>query len=447
MRKKIAIACLIVVAGLSFHVKQASAIVIDSLYANESASGKSLIFPLPDTTCYDTAFYKGAVLQATGFCAGVSGASIGNDIYITKQGTSAGYDGSVYAIPTIFDGGAKDLNQLSNSTYEFRYYINATDYYVQQFTITGGACTSGCEGLSNVTRIIVTDPLNEEYVSTTTLTGARLFVNENDWRSGTYLSMNFTNNTVANGVGGFALEAWNSAFGEIKIPLNSGLNIVSTSTTFTLNGQVNAVWRIKVPNSTPIIGFFLPDQVLYSTSTVFIVGQRTALDIAMASTSEALITALLTGTTTSQSVIRCNPWDFDIMICLISLIIPPQSVLQNDFEILRDGFLSKWPLGYVTRMIEIFASSTNSQIPVISATIPSGVIGAGASITLDANHALDFILNATTSGFLNSSASSTDTLYEITSYYWELIVYACLGLYILRRILGSHLIGSHKDLS
>jgi len=91
-------------------------------------------------------------------------------------------------------------------------------------------------------------------------------------------------------------------------------------------------------------------------------------------------------------------------------------------------------------MVEIFTSSTTSALPVLSATVPSGIVGTGSHIDLDLNHSLDFILNADIGSFSNESASSTKTFYEFTSRYWDIMVYMALAFYILRRILGGHLI-------
>lgn len=455
MRKLLATAAIILVAGLSINVGQAdAAVVFNELGPKTLLGGGSAWYFYATSTASigndtpTTISYCFHAEDVTGSNASISVHDAANTFYVINSAS----------IWPVVEGQNCGVVQWSGNTSLNNAVSNGVSYRAYTFEGNGATTITFESGdflyitddgsvsplVGTNTRIVSVDPFDEEVVSTTTSTGGVIYINEADYVDGMYFSMNFTNNTLANGVGGSALDAWNSAFGEIIIPLNVGLNTVSTTTTFLLNGQVNAIWRVKVPNSTPFIGFFLPDQVLLSSSTQFVVGQRTALDIAMASTSEALITALLTGTTTAQSVIRCNPWDFDIMICLISLIIPPQSVLQGDFEQLRDGFLTKWPLGYVTRLIDILAASTTRAMPVISAIIPAGVVGAGSTITLDINNSLDYILNATTSQFNNVSASSTRTLYEITSDYWEIFVYACLGLYILRRILGSHLIGHHK---
>jgi len=247
------------------------------------------------------------------------------------------------------------------------------------------------------------------------------------------------NNTLQNGIGGSALDAFNAAFGGFDFPLVSGDNVISTTTVFFPLGQYNWDLKVEVPNKTFLIGSFLPDSVLIATTSLFYVVAPTGLDVAMASTSDVLISSLVTGTTT-QSVLRCNPVNFDITVCAISLIVPSSSVVQSDFETFRDDVLRRAPIGYITRFATILLSTGSSSLPVFSATIPNGVIGAGSSLTLDLNHSLDYILNATTSSFNNASATSTDTFYNITSFYWNIVVYLGFLFYILKRVLGKHLI-------
>lgn len=454
MRKKIAIACILGVGVLTlFHVKHASA----ALRCDNTSLG---------------GLYNGIqvleVARNDGSC-GVYGGTLGSIGEFVQMDIQTNYSGTL-RIHTVESGSSGATPCTVGSNFDQTYLISpglnslptVIDMTSNQNTCVLRFEPSGSGEVevaswdvsypswllydssnASSTRIIVTDPLNREYVSTTTATGASVYVSPDDFRDGMYLSMNFVNNTLA-ASGGSALDAWNAAFGEIVLPLSVGLNNVSQNTTFLMNGQVNATWKIKIPNTTPIIGSFLPAQTIVSTSTIFIVGYLTGLDIAMASTTDLLVNALLTGTTTGQSILNCNfvnPLKWDVVGCLVSLVIPPQSVLQNDFDQLKDGLFEKWPLGYVTRMIEILAASTTRDMPVLSATIPQGVIGAGASITLDINGVLDQFLYATTGQFINSSAPSNRTLYDITNDYWEIFVYICLGLYILRRLLGAHLIG------
>jgi len=126
--------------------------------------------------------------------------------------------------------------------------------------------------------------------------------------------------------------------------------------------------------------------------------------------------------------------------------VPDQDKMKSFIQKLKDGFITKFPVGYFYVLYDSFLTPATS-IPVFSATIPNGVVGSGASITLDLDHSLDYILNATTSSFINSSAPSSDTLYDITSPYWNILVYLALGFYVLTRLLGTGVVGNLGSVS
>jgi len=107
---------------------------------------------------------------------------------------------------------------------------------------------------------------------------------------------------------------------------------------------------------------------------------------------------------------------------------------------LKDNVLTHFPLGYVTDFYRIMSTTTASTITVIDATVPSILPGGGSHIRLDANHVLDFALNATTSQFTDASSSAL-TFYEYTSVYWNYVLYVLLGFYLVSRVLGFSLIG------
>lgn len=308
-------------------------------------------------------------------------------------------------------------------------------------------CNSSCDEdfIENeyTTRFISIDPSFEEYVSTTTTIGAQVYINADDYEDGMYLSMSFTNQTLSL-VGGSALDAFNSANNtgqEIKLPLSVGLNNVSTSTTFLSAGRTNGTWKVISPSffgTLPIIGFLFPTNNVIATTSYFYIGYKSGLDSAVDLGGASLSEYILTGTTTgANTILNCsNLLSGGITPCITSLLIPNAVTLQNDFTRLRDGFLSVWPLGYVSRLIEIFLDTATSSIPVFSATIPNGIVGAGSTISLDLNHSIDYVLNATSYPY----SATSSTFYETTSFYWNIIVYVLLGLYILRRVIGSHII-------
>lgn len=307
--------------------------------------------------------------------------------------------------------------------------------------------TEGSGIITNETRFISVIPVASSTVATTTTIGASLYIKPSDYKEGMYLQMSFTNQSVSL-LGGSVLDAWNSASGqgrEIRLPLSSGSNNVSTTTTFITAGKNTGIYKIVSPtftSSIPILGVLFSPSIVLSTSTYFFVGQKTSFDSAVELGGESLTEYILTGTTTGANTITncANIATSGIVPCLVSLVVPSSQTLTDDITRLRNGFLSSWPLGYITRIITILTASTTASLPVLSATVPNGVVGAGAHITLDLNHSLDYILYSNVGSFANESASSTDTFFNITNYYWKIMVYLAVAFYIMRRIMGSHIV-------
>jgi len=192
--------------------------------------------------------------------------------------------------------------------------------------------------------------------------------------------------------------------------------------------------------------FQVCNQIIDQKNTSFYVGVTTsALDNQLV-TAKAELDALMASSTAQLSVF-CNPLGsgFSFGSCLSYTIYPGDNILNEDINLLRA--LPPW--GYVFRFKDLITASTTASLPTISFVIPSALPGGGATFIFDPTHKLDFVLNATTSQFNNVSASSTKTLYEITEPYWEILVSLAVLLYIISRILGSHLIPglTHKKIN
>ena len=185
---------------------------------------------------------------------------------------------------------------------------------------------------------------------------AHLYVNDSDYHDDMYLNISFTNDTLSL-QGGSALDAWNSAwntgstggFASIKIPLVSGDNTVSTTTTnFISDGRVSASWSVQSPtfwSSLWLIGDLFSGSTLIATSTTFIVGAKTFTDVAMDSMGEGLANAILFGTTTNiigsnfdeKSCLPLSDY-FNMGGCLKGLIIPSPLSLNTMFTQAKEGF-------------------------------------------------------------------------------------------------------------
>lgn len=127
------------------------------------------------------------------------------------------------------------------------------------------------------------------------------------------------------------------------------------------------------------------------------------------------------------------------------LFVPDGEVIFNMVDDIHTKVLTRFPLGYITDTITILSTSTLGTLTPIDAYIPNGVPGTGAHIRLDLTHAIDPLLNATTSQFLNISASSTDTFFTITNRYWSLVLYFLAFSYMIGRIIGGIISVNHKE--
>lgn len=79
---------------------------------------------------------------------------------------------------------------------------------------------------------------------------------------------------------------------------------------------------------------------------------------------------------TSSEVLAhtCNPigGDFSIQTCLVYLFVPDGNELKKTMENARDGFLTRFPIGYITRFVTIVNSSATTSLPAFSIPVQVG---------------------------------------------------------------------------
>lgn len=282
---------------------------------------------------------------------------------------------------------------------------------------------------------LVPSPGSTVASGTPTTVGAEIYVNPDDYASGAYLSMRFVNNTLQNGIGGSALDAWNAAFGEIRVPISAaGSQSLSTTTLFSDPfGQINAQYRIIVPRSS-FFGLITSDEILAATSSSFVVGTPTALDVAMASSSPgALISALVTGTTTVNLLEKCKIAGFDLVGCLLGIVVPDQATIQDDLSKLR----AIPPWGYGFRFYDIVRSATTTPLPSLSIVDP--ITGSTLNLTpWDGLMGSSSIISQATSSFVfgGTTYGTGQTLRQVAEPYWNFAWYLLLAIAIVRDIVG-----------
>lgn len=269
------------------------------------------------------------------------------------------------------------------------------------------------------------------------------YINSEDYDDTIYIRYKYFRNTDLQSASNFDLVET-----VIDFPSASTTDLyssISTSTIFSRTGEYTVTAEIRNNTWTNrILGIFGLDWaydngLIVSTTTKFIVNERTSIDQYFVDIAQTKADFIASSTLAIEDVKNyCSfSTNFSFMDCLTALTLPNRQDLTNATNEVKTELLTKFPIGYFTDFISIISTSTVGSIPVINAT--STLFG-NAHIKLDIANSLDFILNATTSQFANESASSTQTFFEITNYYWKIICYLGCAFYILRRIIGKDLI-------
>jgi len=309
---------------------------------------------------------------------------------------------------------------------------------------SGGLWIDNTEGFDSSTRFISTIPVSGTTVATTSTIGYSVYVSDDDYVDGSYVQATFyqdaeffcqNSGALYDALYGACPDIGSSftiGFSETGSRLLEGYNSTSTAYTFPQGGKWVGEYKVKVPH---LFGLFYTE--LIATSTLFTVGQLSAIDItraSIASTTRPNGFTNLLASSTAQVGVTCNPLSsgFSMGDCLLDVIYDPQG-FDNNLTVLKQTA----PWGYAFRFYDILTSTTTTNLVVVDATLP---FFGNPHIRLDLTNSLDFILNATTSQYSNVSASSTQTFYEITSSYWKIIVYVLTAFYILGRIIGRGII-------
>lgn len=183
---------------------------------------------------------------------------------------------------------------------------------------------------------------------------------------------------------------------------------------------------------------------LDSLSHQFVVGQSSFIGTISQSSYSALnaIFASTSATSTAALARSCYPFSgqFDTINCLAFLFVPDAGLLSDSVNEFKDEVLTRFPLGYVTDFVSLIGTSTPSSAVVFEMTVPSSLPGGGSQLALSVAGVLDPILDARIDDFETSTEDDARTFYEITYDYWLIFVALATLFYLLRRVLGSHLI-------
>jgi len=338
---------------------------------------------------------------------------------------------------------------VSSSSPAFKLYLNGETYDEQDTCDSGNTriCDfTPAEGsiLDNNVNFTLQAYINEDDTSTSTL-GKRVKITLHNLEQNVLLAGTFSPNDI------YLFEG-NAT--------STGLFYYATTTTL-----ADGNYRIEACVEQSYLGGAIINvfgNLNDCQSHQFIVNEGTFIGGISQSSYDLLNNVLASTTATTTIGTVCSPIVADgtfglgfnasssIPACLAFLFIPDASIIGTSINNFQTNVSSRFPLGYISDFYSIITSTTTGTLTVIDAYVPSPLPGANSHVYLDLSHAVDFVLYATTSIFSNSSASSSETFFEITNRYWQYVLYLLCILYILRRIFGGAVIptfGDHGSLS
>lgn len=301
------------------------------------------------------------------------------------------------------------------------------------------ACLGGDIG----TCINTVAPENMEVIATSTLpydfnvTG---HITSDDYEDGSRVLIKIDSNQAQQQVG--ALSGFDSAFGNknyIPITASGDFDVSTSSANFILStpliiGLYNVRWEVESPRFS-IFGFDLLYSTKASYNSRFIVGTTTAIDnIQLA--QEKYLGELAAGIgdplAACQFSIFSDALDFSlggkVLNCMGGLlhwlIVPTPGTLETIIQQLKEGFLTRPPIGYFTRIVNVISSSTPSTLPTLTASIPT-------SADPDDNIDLSFNLADTVNGAATLQDSFVSPEGHTARQIIEPIIQTIVGLLVL----------------
>jgi len=299
------------------------------------------------------------------------------------------------------------------------------------------AYTSGGVIPDDITQILTFEPgVNDVQATSTTFlfqyTGQ---VVETDWDGNTELYFR------ARQITGFG--KWgNGEFGqgfEESLPIETpGDFDVSIEEELTHAGDWQVVATIRKPEYT-IFGFVVPYfyEYLYSQTYTFIAATTTDSDHASAQIL-FLTTGFTTAASSTEATLYCHvSVDFNIRTCLSWLFIPNNAQMDYVLTSAKDGFLSAYPWGYVSRLVSIAMDSGTSSLPVLTFSTPETVNGTVFPVTNSLEIDLWSIFPGSGGSLMDTVTDQDgDTFRDVAEPYWESFILFCFALMLIPTILG-----------
>jgi len=222
-------------------------------------------------------------------------------------------------------------------------------------------------------------------------------IDDSEFESGMTVCMYFENDGVTLS-GEFFLERWVSVAGDQCFDLtNSGANEISSSGIDfeDFKGLSTVTYEVFKPtwiSSVPVLGWIFDDKSFLRTEVRFALTELSQLDIARV---EDNLGATLLANVGLGEISACKIATFSLGRCLQGLFIPEKDQLMNSwcsFQVGREyvagsgctgndtlfgGVLNVWPLGYLTRFLDIIVYADPVMPPALSYTFGTAVNGTG----------------------------------------------------------------------
>lgn len=330
----------------------------------------------------------------------------------------------------------------------------------QIFTVAGGdvippatdaSCLTGDFG----TCINTADPENEQEIATSSLPytfAVDGYIHADDYEEGARVMIKIDRNTDQQAQG--ALLAWDSAFGNktyLDIPDSGTFDVSTSSEAISANlnfpmdriGMYRARWEVQTPKIS-ILGFSLTYSTIESLNTRFTIGTSTPLDkiqIDQENYLQGVIDSI-----EGDPLDQCNfnffdsAFDFrlgsDLLGCIGGMLhwffVLPPGVLEETIVQLKEGFLTRVPWGYFTRVVTAVQGGAPGTLPTVHADIP---------ISATEDISIEFDIDDMVSGAANLTdtmeAPNGQTARQILEPIIQLIVGLLVLMFIWKDILRS----------
>lgn len=361
-------------------------------------------------------------------------------IYATARIHNFGQDGSH---GFILNGSALNGGFIFDTSDEVSYYEGG---WAVQFC--SGECT---ESFSNVgedidvtgTKITSITPYDEQVIATSTshTIGATGHLNAEDLNDYSALRIHIENSAVSyqQCADAFCATLANGALQrDFYYSLITATGFAYSSTTQGLPiGKYYVTTQIEKGDYC-ILGFCLSTVTVISTSTTFTVATTTKADKLKDSAKEYLDSLTSTNTNAFEN---CTIANFDLFLCGTDLItwsfVPTPDTISTNVELLRNDFINRVPIGYLTRTVNLFSATTTLALPAFNVPIRTG-----ESTTTDTMY-IGFDMNDIVTGAGSQLDDIRDpyfnkNLRDIFEPIVQLIVAFAVLLVIIKDVTGSH---------